>query len=68
MWQSNLDYSKFGPLSYAPLDDDYLEYEDHHKSKYHYEDEWDEDEAVEEYYIDPLRLAKEKSSYAAANA
>ena len=68
MYVSKLDYRRFGPLSHAPLDDDYLEYEGHHKSDYHYEDEWDEDEAVEEYYADPLRLVHEKSSYAAANA
>ena len=56
-----IDYRKFGTLSFAPLDDDHLEYENHHRSDYHYEDEWDEDEAVERDFADPLRLIKKCS-------
>lgn len=41
------------PLSYAPLDDDYLELDDMERRKsrsYNWIDDLEEDEAVEEYY------------------
>ena len=41
------------PLSYPPVDDDYLEYEAeerNHNGYYDYSADWDECEAVEAYY------------------
>lgn len=59
---------RFYPLSYAPLDDDYLYAEDEERqsnSSYNWVTDMEEDEAVERDYGDPLRLTRKSPRIAA---
>jgi hypothetical protein len=60
-----MEWRFFGSLSCPPADEDYLFQEDewNRKRKAHNPaNDWDEDEAVEECFADPLRLVR-KSPY-----
>lgn len=63
MYESKLDYRRFGTLSYAPLDDDYLEYEPRAKFDVYQRDADFEEAFPVEPQGDPLRLARKKGSF-----